>query len=130
MRLLTLTLAFALTPMLLPLAPLAAQRADRVLTIFGEDKCPTTANGDEIVVCARRPEGERYRIPKEFREIEPRPANQSWAVTSQAALATGRTGTGSCSAIGGGGWTGCYLQQVQQARAEAKQEAAKARDIP
>ena len=35
--------------------PAFAQQADRVLVIFGNDKCPTNASGEEIVVCSRRP---------------------------------------------------------------------------
>ena len=78
-------------------SPALAQRAERVLVIFGDDPCPTHASGDEIIVCARRPETERYRIPKEVRPRSHAPQNQSWAERSQSAMSVGRTGTGSCS---------------------------------
>lgn len=120
----------AALPLMMPTAPVVAQKTDRVLIIFGNDKCPTNASGDEIVVCARRPEAERYRIPKELRPRAQTPDSQSWAVRSQAALATGRTGTGSCSAAGSGGWTGCWAEQMRAAKAENKAEAAAARDVP
>jgi len=117
-------------PLLMPVAPALAQKTDRVLIIFGNDKCPTNASGDEIIVCARRPESERYRIPKELRARSQSPDSQSWAVRSQSALATGRTGAGSCSNAGAGGWTGCWAEQMRAAKAEKKAEAAAARDVP
>ena len=38
-----------------------------ILYTYGDDPCPE-AQGDEIVVCAQRPESERYRVPKELRK--------------------------------------------------------------
>jgi hypothetical protein len=53
--------------------PAAAQEAEADLpertttaVVYGEEACPKAEEG-EIVVCARRPEGDRYRIPKELR---------------------------------------------------------------
>lgn len=120
----------AALPLLMPASPALAQKTDRVLIIFGNDKCPTNASGDEIIVCARRPEAERYRIPKELRARSQSPDSQSWAVRSQSALSTGRTGAGSCSASGAGGWTGCWADQMRAAKAEGKAESAAARDVP
>lgn len=114
----------------LVLSAAQAQRAERVLVIFGNDACPTSPSGDEIIVCARRPESERYRIPKELRPRSQAPESQSWAVRSQSALSTGRTGIGSCSATGAGGWTGCWAQQMREAKEEAKQKAEAERDVP
>ncbi len=131
MRVLPLFAAIAtLTPIAALPTPAAAQRAERVLVIFGNDPCPTNASGDEIIVCARRPETERYRIPKEVRPRSQAPQNQSWAARSQSAMSVGRTGTDSCSAVGGGGWTGCWAEQMRAAKAEAKQKAAEDRDVP
>lgn len=120
----------ALVPMVMVTSPASAQRAERVLVIFGNDPCPTNASGDEIIVCARRPETERYRIPKEVRPRSQAPQNQSWAERSQSAMSTGRTGADSCSAVGAGGWTGCWAEQMRAAKAEAKQKAADDRDVP
>ena len=60
--------------MLIPLLPVAALAQpepppERIinLLVYGDDPCPQS-QGDEIVVCARRPEAERYRIPKKLRE--------------------------------------------------------------
>src|SRR5688572_3038115 len=91
-------------------APALAQNAvqNGVLVIYGNDKCPTNENGDEIVVCQRLDEAERFRIPQTLREAEVRPqARESWAVRQEDALTVGNTGTGSCNAVGANGATGC-----------------------
>ncbi len=105
----------ALTLMLAPLAmPAPAMAQERVLTIFGDDKCPADT------ICVVAPETERYRIPKAFRETLPSPERESWAVRSQATLSEGKTGIGSCSTVGAGGWTGCWAEYMRKAREEAK----------
>jgi hypothetical protein len=93
-------------------APADAQNyRSRTVVVFGDDPCPQSTNPDEIVVCARRPEEERYRIPKDLREQEAEAIDRRDQVGAQrAALASGRpsaTGIGSCSAVGPGGITGC-----------------------
>lgn len=95
-------------------SPAAAQDGSyrtRTVVIFGDDECPQATNPDEIIVCARRPEEERYRIPKEIREAEKAKIRREDDVAaSRAALASGRpaaTGIGSCSTVGAGGGTGC-----------------------
>jgi hypothetical protein len=98
------------------MTPATAQIAnERVLTIFGQDKCPSDT------ICVRAPENERYRIPKQFRNDGViKPENQSWAARAEGTLSAGaKTGIGSCSASGPGGWTGCWAQQMRAARAEA-----------
>ena len=100
---------------LLPLAmPTAAPAQQRMLTIFGDDKCPSDT------ICVVAPENQRYRIPGPLRDRQKSPDSQSWAVRSQATLAEGKTGTDSCSTVGAGGWTGCYMEQMRKAREEAK----------
>jgi hypothetical protein len=82
------------------------------VVVIGDDPCPTSSNPDEIIVCARRPEEERFRIPRELRDAE-RAASIARADRvgeNRAALASGRdsaTGIGSCSPVGPGGITGC-----------------------
>lgn len=115
-----------------PLAtPAAAQGSQRVLTIFGNDSCPTS-NGEEIVVCQRLPENERFRIPKELRTPSPDVSNQTWSNRAQALEYVGRSGTNSCSATGGGGWTGCWTELMRTAKQERRQNAtaAEASDVP
>lgn len=94
-------------------APVAAQ-TDRVLTIFGEDKCPRDT------ICVRAPESERYRIPKEFRDRVPKASDNAWSNRVQSMEYVGQTGAGSCSASGAGGWTGCYQKMLRQAQEERK----------
>jgi hypothetical protein len=105
-------------PAMVPGVALAQSANDRVLLIFGRDPCPAGT------ICVRAPEEERFRIPKQFRNSGPtRPENQSWASRANAAMDAGaKSGTGSCSAGGPGGWTGCWKQQMDAARAERKQE--------
>lgn len=118
------------TGLVLAPTPAAAQYAERVLIIYGDDDCPTNASGEEIVVCSRRPESERYRIPKELRPRSQSPEAQSWAARSAATLDNGASGTGSCSSVGAGGWTGCWAEQMRAARAERKAEAEAKRSQP
>ena len=97
-----------------------AQERVNALIIYGNDPCPRS-NGDDIVVCARKPEGERYRIPEAVR-IDPNdPANRTWADRAQSLEYAGRSGIGSCSPVGSGGASGCFEQLVRQARAERAQ---------
>ncbi len=105
-------------------APAPAQYVDGALVIYGNDKCPTNKNGDEITVCARRPEGERYRIPKELRSGGKfSPESQSWAKRAESVLDVGASGIGSCSAIGNGS-SGCMEKQFRAAREQKKAEKA------
>jgi hypothetical protein len=99
---------------LLSAAPALAQSSNvrtRTVVIFGDDACPKASNPDEIIVCARRPEEERYRIPKTLREEERAAiARRDNVAEGRAALASGRAsaaGIGSCSPTGGGGIIGC-----------------------
>jgi hypothetical protein len=87
------------------------------LIIYGDDPCPPSS-GDEITVCARLPEDDRFRIPPNLRNDPNDPAGQSWANRAIELSYAGRTGTDSCSTVGGGGFTGCFNQIVRQARAE------------
>ena len=121
----TLPLVAALAALIIPALPATAQQQDRVLTIYGDDKCPTNTSGEQIVVCSRKPEAERFRIPKELRSpLVITPQNESWAARANSTLNAGAaTGTGSCSAVGSGGWTGCWAQQMRATKAERRQEA-------
>jgi hypothetical protein len=104
-------------------APAGAQANERIrrLIVYGRDPCPRAANGDEIVVCARRPETERYRIPKELRD-QPGddPDSTSWAARAEALEYVGRTGIESCSTVGPGGASGCWNELVRAWRKERR----------
>lgn len=109
----------------IPAAPALAQDADyRVnqLIIYGDDECPQST-GNEITVCARKEEGERFRIPEELRQSDDA-ANRAWTDRVLAYETVGNTGIMSCSAVGDGGWTGCSQKLINAAYAEKKQSSA------
>lgn len=96
------------------------------MVVFGDDPCPNSKD-DEIIVCARQPESERYRIPKELRKKKAEPAAQSWVARARTLDMVSRLGTpDSCSPQGSGGQTGCFRQFQELARQE--REARKAED--
>jgi hypothetical protein len=111
-------------------APAAAQERIRQLVIYGRDRCPR-GTGGEIVICAHKPETERYRIPQALRDQPGTDAaSQSWASRAESLQYVGRTGTESCSTVGPGGFTGCLNQMIAAARAERQQDAADAARVP
>jgi hypothetical protein len=88
--------------------------------VYGEDKCPQ-ATGDEITVCARLPEAERYRVPQMFRGGDlMSPKNEAWTNKVVALERVGRFGTDSCSPVGLGGFTGCTQSILAVAAAERR----------
>jgi hypothetical protein len=99
-----------------PLYPSADPRVNQLI-IYGDDPCPQSTN-EEIIVCARLPENDRYRIPPNVRDDPNDPSRQSWANRALELSYLGRAGTDSCSPTGPGGFTGCFNQIVSQARAE------------
>jgi hypothetical protein len=89
------------------------------MVVYGSDPCPASTD-EEITVCARLPEDDRFRIPPNLRENPNAPANQAWANRAYELAYVGRSGTDSCSTAGGGGFTGCLAQILSQARAERR----------
>jgi hypothetical protein len=89
-----------------------------LVIVYGNDTCPSS-KGEEITVCARKPESERYRIPEGLRD-HPSPQNESWTNRVSSYERVGAAGTQSCSATGAGGWTGCMHNFVANAYAEKK----------
>ena len=108
---------FAILP-----APATAQQAAGEVVVFGNDPCPR-ASDSTVYVCTRRPEQERYRLPKNQQLQGTRQERRSWANKARALNSVGKTGTGSCSAVGPGGHTGCLVEEIKQAKRE-NQEAA------
>lgn len=94
-----------------------AERINQVI-VYGDDPCPAS-QGDEITVCARKAESERYRIPAPLRET-PSASSASWNERVLAYETVGATGTNSCSAVGPGGITGCVQKLINNAYAEKK----------
>lgn len=91
------------------------------LIVYGDDKCPESA-GDEIVVCARMDEADRYRIPSNLRGDPNDPRNQAMSERIKAYEYVGASGTMSCSPSGAGGFTGCGLKEIDRAYAEKAQD--------
>lgn len=120
-------LATALLPALAPAeaqrtagaAVARAQERVRHVIVYGREACPR-GRGDEIVICARRPADERYRIPREVRNRTPLPGpgSTSWAARARSIERVGATGIQSCSPVGPGGFTGCWEQMMRGAREE------------
>ena len=115
-------LAAASAAALLPVPASAQSERVRRLVVYGADPCPRSASGDEIVVCARRPETERYRVPKELRDQpDDDPESMSWAARAEALEYVGRTGIQSCSTVGPGGVSGCWNELVRAWRNDRRQ---------
>jgi hypothetical protein len=112
----------AATLALLGSSPAFAQDAagDKVnqLIIYGDDPCPQGAE-DEIVICARKQESERFRIPEALRESTS-PQNEAWNNRVLAYEMVGRSGTLSCSPSGPGGALGCTQRMIDTAYAEKR----------
>lgn len=106
-------------------APALAQSNDRVseIIVYGTDPCPRSTD-DAIVVCARKPETERYRIPEKLRGTGSRQSRQAWATRARALETVGATGINSCSPVGPAGFTGCMTQVIKQARAESRETSS------
>ncbi|WP_174274484.1 hypothetical protein [Sphingomonas bacterium] len=107
-----ITLPLAALLAALPVAPApAADPPERfsTLVVYGDDPCPRSS-GDEIVVCARKPENERYRIPKSLRRQPYNAARDgSWAGTAKVLEMVSKQGIpNSCSPIGTYGQSGCF----------------------
>ena len=106
----------------LPAAPAAGEAPAREtsLIVYGEDPCPAAEDEAEIVVCARRPEEERYRIPAPLRRGNEL-SERSWS--NQAAEledAQRDTRPNSCSVVGSFGQTGCTQQMIRNWHAERR----------
>ena len=91
------------------------------IIVYGTDPCPRSTD-DQVVVCARKPESERYRIPEKLRSTGPRQAREAWANKAQQLETVGATGINSCSPVGPGGFTGCLVQVIKQARQERRED--------
>lgn len=125
--LISLSASAALGASLAALAsPVAAQSTGSAriveVIVYGDDPCPRSSES-EVVVCARKPEAERYRIPERYRKGGSLQSRQSWAARARSFEYVGRTGTMSCSAVGPGGHTGCLQQVIDRAMTEARGDA-------
>lgn len=115
----------ALSPLALLAAPtpaLAQAEGEKInqLIVYGDDPCPQSS-ADQITVCARKGEGERYRIPQALRDDPLSPKNEAWTDRVQAYETVGAQGIASCSPVGSGGATGCMSKLIDTAYAEKRE---------
>jgi hypothetical protein len=105
-------------------APASAQAGNAIseIIVYGTDPCPRSTD-DQVVVCARKPESERFRIPERLRSGGPRQTREAWANKARQFETVGSTGTFSCSPVGPGGYTGCLTQVINQAKRERREQA-------
>lgn len=86
----------------------------RLVTVFGTEECPKPTSPDEIVVCARLPDSEIYRIPERLRQadkrVSPFQTNRNLLLGDGVGGAGGSIG--SCSANGPGGMIGCDRKMI------------------
>jgi hypothetical protein len=107
--------------------PAAPRERFEHLLVFGNDACPQSTE-EQINVCARLPESERYRIPKRFRQLKKGDAaSRSWGDRVRTLETVSRFGRpNSCSPVGSGGQTGCLQQFLRQAREEREYDKSQA----
>ena len=117
-RLLVLATAVAAVTWLPAPAAAQSQAGDKVNTVivYGDDECPRS-DDNEIVVCARMEESERYRIPAALRQSSD-PENEPWASRVRAYETVGSFGALSCSPVGSGGELGCTAKMIEAAYKE------------
>ncbi|HEY5713156.1 MAG TPA: hypothetical protein VIT38_14775 [Allosphingosinicella sp.] len=101
------------------------------LVVYGSDPCPRASSDSEAVVCARRPESDRYRIPRRFRDRPERPAEVSWASRVESLdEASAQARPNSCSVVGSYGQSGCQQQFISQWYASRRAARAANAGIP
>ena len=118
--------AIGLSAVALPSAPVLAQNNNGKVSeiiVYGTDPCPRSTD-DEVVVCARKPESERFRIPERLRQGGSLQSRQSWASRARQFETVGRTGIMSCSPVGPAGYTGCEQQLINQAFNEREEQVS------
>jgi hypothetical protein len=114
---------------LLVSSPVSAQppAREQSLVVYGDDPCPEVEG--EVVVCARRPEEERYRIPRPIRERQP--TEVAWGSRVEALEEESRhMRPDSCSTVGSGGFTGCTAAMIRQWYAERRARRAAEASVP
>ena len=122
-----LPIALASLALAFPMSAQAQESVDtgddsyNMVIVYGDDECPQST-ADQIVVCARKAENERFRIPQNLRLSES-PENRSWAERVERFEMAGDFGTMSCSPTGAGGFTGCTQEMIAAAYADKANDA-------
>ena len=83
------------------------------VTVFGNERCPTSSNPDEIVVCRRGNADQQFRIPRELRTSANPTGNRTWGQRARGVREAGQGGPMSCSPVGPGGQSGCWARMME-----------------
>ena len=71
----------------------------------------SNASDEEVVVCGRRKDNQRYRVTEEFAPTELERQRPNSIRQRAKWIEGGEAGTNSCSEVGPGGWTGCMQKR-------------------
>ena len=112
-KLLLLAALAAAAPALAQDEPAPSSTRESQIEVYGQDACPQSTD-DEIVVCHRRPEEERYRIPAPLRHSREN-VEQAWGARAHTMDEVSRQVLpNSCSTIGSYGQSGCQQAFINQ----------------
>ena len=102
----------------------------RRIIVYGTDPCPPSPPG-EVVVCARRPDSDRYRLPERFRAPDKLTGDfEAWANRAESLEMHGAGGVQSCSPVGPGGASGCMNRLIQESIREKRRNNQELRREP
>jgi hypothetical protein len=111
-----------------------SQPRRRLVTVFGTEPCPKPTSNDEVVVCARLPDSEVYRIPQQLRQaqvqISPFQANRNLLMAGSDNGLTGAGAVGSCSTIGPGAQSGCNQKDIDAWAADRSSRMGYSEPVP
>lgn len=110
-------------------ADAAVPERESTLVVYGDDACPQPAHENEAIVCARRPESERYRVPRRIRERQQ--TDTSWGSRVEGIEeASAPMRPNSCSVVGSFGQSGCTQAMIRQWYAERRARRAEDANVP
>ncbi len=83
------------------------------VTIFGDERCPTSNDPETIVVCRKGDPDRQFRIPSDLRSSANPTSNRTWGQRSRDVRTAGRSGPMSCSPVGPAGQSGCWADMME-----------------
>ena len=83
------------------------------------EDCPER-DGKEILVCGQRDRDAAYRLPPKDEGFDPWGNVESVSRERNRLLGPLVAGSGTCSAVGPGGWTGCDVEVIKRAEQQGK----------
>ena len=112
-------LAAALAPLCLPAGIAGAQPTPDAQTPRIVEDC-STKEGAEIVVCGKRDPDAAYRLPPQQEGFDPWGTVESVSRERNRLLGPLVAGSGTCTTVGPGGWTGCDVEVIKRAEQQGK----------